>query len=300
VSPALDERVPLGRGGLTVPRLSFGGAPIGNLGTAVTDEDAEATVHAAWDAGMRYFDVAPHYGIGLAEVRLGRALSAYPRDEYVLSTKVGRLLFDSGRGVRADTQGFAVRSHLGRVYDYSGDGARRSLDDSMRRLGTDRIDIAYVHDADGAHYGQALEGAFVALDELRRQGVIRSYGAGMNGSEGLVRVLSDTDSDVVLAARTWNLAEHAAGLDLLPAALARGVSVVVGGVFFGDAMSPTPAVLKACAELGAPVLAAALQFPLTNPAVSTILVGLRSPAEVRADVTAFAHPLPLALWHAAE
>jgi D-threo-aldose 1-dehydrogenase len=296
VSPTLDERLPLGRGGLTVPRLSFGGAPIGNLGTEVSDEDAEATVHAAWDAGMRYFDVAPHYGIGLAEERLGRALSAYPRDEYVLSTKVGRLLFDSGRGAREDTQGFAVRSHLGRVYDYSADGARRSLDDSMRRLGTDRIDIVYVHDADGPHYAQALGGAFVALDELRRQGVIRSYGAGMNGSDGLVRVLRDTDSDVVLAARTWNLAERAAGLELLPEALARGVSVVVGGVFFGDALTPSPAVRAACDAFGVPVLAAALQFPPTHPAVSTVLVGLRAPAEVHADVTAFSHPIPSAFW----
>ena len=289
---------PLGRGGLRVAPLSFGGAPIGNLGTAVSDADAEAAVHAAWAAGIRYFDVAPHYGLGLAEERLGRALRNYPRDEYILSTKVGRVLFDPGQGLHADGQGFEVRSTLRRVFDYSADGVRRSLHDSLARLGLDRVDIAYVHDPD-QHYREALAGAFPALDRLRREGAIRSYGAGMNHSALLADIVRETDSDVVLAARTWTLADRSALADVLPAALGRGVSVVVGGVL---AESPVPEERRRLAQLarrfGVDPATAATRFPLTHPAVATVLVGMRTSAEVAADTRAFGAAIPDGFWPA--
>lgn len=276
--------------------LSFGGAPLGNLGTAVSDEDAEAAVHAAWAAGIRYFDVAPHYGLGLAEERLGRALRNYPRDEYILSTKVGRLLFDPGEGSRNDSQGFAVQSRLRRVFDYSADGVHRSIEDSLRRLGVDRVDIVYVHDPEN-FYREALDGAFPALNQLRSEGVITSYGAGMNESPLLADIVRETDSDVVLAARTWTLADHSALGDLLPAALDRGVSVVVGGVFYGLALDRDNGwISDVCRQFGVSLLAAAVQFPHLHPAVRTVLVGMRSQTEAVVDIDAFCEPIPDGFW----
>jgi D-threo-aldose 1-dehydrogenase len=286
----------LGHGGLLVQPLSFGGAPLGNLGSVVSDDDAAAAVHAAWRRGIRYFDVSPHYGLGLAELRLGRALSDYPRDEYILSTKVGRVLFDTGEGSRSDTQGFKVRSSLRRVFDYSADGVRRSLEDSLTRLGLDRVDIVYVHDPEN-HLAEALEGAFPALEELRSEGVITSYGAGMNESAMLSVIVRETDSDVVLAARTWTLTDRSALADLIPAALERGVSVVIGGVFYGLALDTDNGWISgACRQFGVSLLAAAVQFPLLHPVVSTVLVGMRSEREAVDDIDAFSEPIPDGFW----
>jgi D-threo-aldose 1-dehydrogenase len=278
--------------------MSFGAAPLGNLGTAVSDEDAEGAIHAAWQAGIRYFDVAPHYGLGLAESRLGRALRAYPRDEYIVSTKVGRLLFDPGEGMRDDSQGFAVRSSLRRVFDYSADGVRRSLDGSLDRLGLDRVDLVYVHDPEN-HYFEALAGAFPALDDLRRQGVIASYGAGMNESAMLADIVRETDSDVVLAARTWTLANQSAFMDLLPVATERGVSIVTGGVLTGIGdIARSSSLSELCDRFGVTLTAAATRFPLTSPAVSTVLVGMRSRSEVDIDSQAFSERIPEQFWPA--
>jgi D-threo-aldose 1-dehydrogenase len=289
---------PLGRGGLRVRPLSFGGGPLGNLGSAVSDEDAEATVHAAWAAGIRYFDVAPHYGLGLAEERLGRALRNYPRDEYILSTKVGRVLFDPGEGSRADSEGFAVQSRLRRVFDFSAAGVQRSLEDSLTRLGLDRVDIVYVHDPEN-FYREAVEGAFPALDQLRSEGVISSYGAGMNESPMLADIVRETDSDVVLAARTWTLANRSALADLLPAAQDRGVSVVVGGVFYGLALDGANGRTSSlCRQFGVSLLAAAIQFPLLHPAVCAVLVGIRSQSEAVLDSDASLEPIPDGFWRA--
>lgn len=289
---------PLGRGGLRVRPLSFGAAPLGNLGTAVADEDAEAAVHAAWAAGIRYFDVAPHYGLGLAEERLGRALRNYPRDDYILSTKVGRVLFDPGEGSRPDSQGFAVRSSLRRVFDYSAAGVRRSLEDSLSRLGLDRVDIVYVHDPEN-FYRESLDGAFPALDELRGEGVISSYGAGMNESRMLADIVRETDSDVVLAARTWTLADRSALTDLLPAALERDVSVVVAGVLSpGILGSAQPRVDELCRTYGVSIVTAATRFPFLHPAVATVLVGMRSAAEVVTDARSIAETIPDGFWPA--
>jgi D-threo-aldose 1-dehydrogenase len=288
----------LGRGGLRVQPLSFGGAPLGNLGTAISDEAAAGAVYAAWERGIRYFDVSPHYGLGLAERRLGSALREYPRDEYILSTKVGRVLFDTGEETRHDTQGFDVRSNLRRVFDYSADGVRRSLEESLSRLGLDRIDIVYVHDPEN-HYPEAIAGAFPALDELRHEGTIVSYGAGMNESEMLAEVVRETDSDIVLAARTWTLSNQAALDDLMPIALDRGVSVVVGGVFYQLPLSgDTGIVGEVCRQFNVSIVSAATRFPYTHPAVTTTLVGMRSAEETAIDVDSFSASLPEGFWPA--
>jgi D-threo-aldose 1-dehydrogenase len=293
-----DGFAPLGRGGLRVRPLSFGGAPLGNLGTAVSDEDAEAAVHAAWAAGIRYFDVAPHYGLGLAEERLGRALRNYPRDEYILSTKVGRVLFDPGEGSQSDTQGFAVRSSLRRVFDYSAAGVRRSLEDSLNRLGLDRVDIVFVHDPENV-YRESLDGAFPALDTLRSEGVISSYGAGVNHSGILADIVRETDSDVVLAARTWTLADRSALADLLPAALEREVSVVVAGVLSPGIVGVEHGRLdELCRDFGVSIMTAATRFPFLHPAVTTVLIGMRSAAEVETDTASFAETIPDGFWSA--
>jgi D-threo-aldose 1-dehydrogenase len=210
----------LGRSGLRVGSYGFGVAPLANLGHEVADDVAVDALEAAWSAGVRYFDAAPHYGLGLGERRLGAFLSTKPRDEFILSTKVGRLLVENPLGARADDEGFDVRSPLMRRRDYSGDGIRRSLDESLDRLGLDRIDIVFVHDPDD-FYREALDESFPALDELRRQGTIASYGAGMNQSAMLAEFVLNTDLDVVMCAGRYTLLEQGPLDDLLPAASAR-------------------------------------------------------------------------------
>ena len=181
----------LGRAGLEVGRYAFGVAPLANLGHEVTEEEAAIALEAAWSAGVRYFDTAPHYGLGLGERRLGAFLATKPRDEFILSTKVGRVLVDNPLGMQPDDEGFDVRSPLVRRLDYSADGVRRSLDDSLERMRLDRVDIVFVHDPD-EFYRESMEEAFPALDELRREGVIASYGAGMNQSAMLADFVLNT------------------------------------------------------------------------------------------------------------
>jgi D-threo-aldose 1-dehydrogenase len=307
----------LGRGGLHVESLSYGVAALGNLYREVTAEVAHDAVDAAWEAGVRYFDVAPHYGLGLAERRLGEALASRPRDEFVISTKVGRLLVESdSHPGEMDDEGFAVpRTHV-RVRDYSRDGVLRSIDESLRRTGFDRLDIVLVHDPDD-YRREALDGAFPALDELRRQGVIRSYGAGMNQSAMLTDFVRETDLDVVMVAGRYTLLDRSAGDDLLPAAAERGVSVIAAGVFnsgilatddiASDAMfdyAPAPAAVLAqarrlaerCRDHGVSLPVAAAQFPLTHDSVSTVCLGARSRSQVLRNAQLFETPVPAELW----
>lgn len=306
---------PFGRGGLRVAPLAFGAAAIGNLYTAVDDAEAVDAVRAAADAGVDYFDTAPHYGLGLSERRLGAALA--DRRDVVLSTKVGRILRPARASADAtDSEGFAVAADVERVWDFSRDGVLRSLEASLERLGRDRIDVVYVHDPDD-HAAEALDGAFPALDELRRQGVITSYGAGMNQSAMLTRFVRETDLDVVLVAGRYTILDRSAGEDLLPACLEREVSVAAGGVFNSGITASTaprpgatydyapaaPDVLDrarrlaaVCREHGTTLPHAAVHFPLRHPAVRTVLLGMRSAAEVRADAALLAAPPPDALW----
>ncbi|MFJ2556224.1 MULTISPECIES: aldo/keto reductase [unclassified Streptomyces] len=305
-------------GTVRVTDLSFGAAGIGNLYTPVDPGQAREAVDAAWEAGIRYFDTAPHYGLGLSERRLGEALRERPRSAYTLSTKAGRILEPvpgAATTVPDDlAHGFAVPATHRRVWDFSADGVRRSVEESLTRLGLDRIDIVYLHDPDD-HAEEAFTQAYPALERLRAEGTVGAIGAGMNRTAMLTRFLRDTDTDVVLCAGRFTLLDGSALTELLPEATARGRSVVVGGVFNSglladprpgatyDYTAAPPALLDRALRMdavtrryGVPLRAAALQYPRSHPAVASVLVGTRSAAEVR-DAAALAElPLPDDLW----
>jgi len=313
--PPLPSRR-LGGSPVFVTELSFGGAAIGNLFTEVTDDDARAAVDAAWDGGIRTFDTAPHYGLGLSERRLGGALRHRPRDQYVISTKVGRLLRPGSPPYGRDPDGFAVPADQIREFDFSADGVRRSLDASLGRLGLDRVDIVLIHDPDD-HGEQAFREAYPALEKLRAEGAVQAIGAGMNQTAMLTRFVTDTDVDVVLVAGRYTLLDQSAADALLPAARERGVSVIAGGVFnSGLLAAPAPGATydyKAapqallaraqelelvCAGYGVPLRAAAARFPLTHPAVASVLIGARSAAEITDAITLRGDGPPAAQWEA--
>jgi D-threo-aldose 1-dehydrogenase len=295
--------------------LGLGCAQLGNLYHAISDDTATATVERAWDEGVRYFDTAPHYGLGLSETRLGAALRAYPRDEYVLSTKVGRVLEPRpGGAAEHDDQGFAVPAAYRRRWDFSRDGVLRSFEDSLTRLGLDRVDIVYVHDPDD-HFDEALRGAFPALRELRDQGVIGAFGAGMNQAPMLAEFVRRTDLDVVLVAGRYTLLDQPALDELLPLCLDRGVPVVVGGAFNGGilataepgrfydyAEAPAELVERAgriaavCARHGVELPEAALALPRAHPAVASVVVGAHDPAQVSVNARRVRAAVPPQLW----
>ena len=294
--------------------LGLGCAPLGNLYTALADDDALATVDAAWDAGIRLFDTAPHYGVGLSEERLGLALRDRPRNEFTVSTKVGRLLVDG-----ADPHSIFVDvPALHSEFDFSRDGVLRSLESSLDRLGLDRVDIVHVHDPD-EHAPEALTGAFPALWQLRDEKVIGRVSCGMNQSALLTRFVREAELDCVLVAGRYTLVDQSAEEDLLQACIDAKVDVIAAGVFnsglladpkpgahYDYATAPAPLVERAqamartCAEFGVPLTAAAMQFPLRHPAVHTVLVGMRAADEVRANTAAFAVDIPDDLWAALE
>jgi D-threo-aldose 1-dehydrogenase len=305
--------LPIGQTELRVTRLVFGGAPIGGMFAPVDDDAALATLDAAWAAGIRAFDTAPHYGVGLSEQRLGRFLAGRPRDQYVLCTKVGRLLVPSGGDVEG-TDGFYGTPRLIRVRDYSRDGVLASLDDSLSRLGTDHVDIALIHDPD-EHGPQALDEAYPALAGLRAEGVIGAVGLGMNQTEMLEWFLPRADLDCVLVAGRYTLLDTRAAASLLPECARRGVAVLAGGVFNSGVLAdPRPGATydyrpaspelidrarrigAACARRGVPLGAAALRFTLRHPAVTAAVVGARRPEEIRDDAGYLAASLPGALF----
>jgi D-threo-aldose 1-dehydrogenase len=294
---------------IALSRLGLGGAPLGGLYREVGDEAAAATVDAAWERGVRFFDTAPLYGAGLSERRIGAALRAHPRAEYVLSTKVGRLL--TGFGGTRDRN--FVESSGGYVFDFSRDGVLRSLEASLERLGHDRVDVALVHDPEN-HMDQAIAEAVPALLELREQGVVGAVGAGMNYTAPLTRIVRETDVDVVLVAGRYTLLDRGAAEELLPLCVQRGVQAIAAGVFNSGILAggttfdyaPASPELQAraraleaeCARHGVPLLAAAAQFPLRHEAVASVLLGMSSPEEARANADAFETPIPDALWEA--
>ncbi|NED98179.1 aldo/keto reductase [Phytoactinopolyspora alkaliphila] len=309
---------PLHRTGRTpaLTELSFGAAPLGNLYEEVSDDDAASAVEAAWQAGVRFFDTAPHYGLGLSERRLGAALAAHPRDEYVLSTKVGRRLEPRSDGAGQRDASFVVPATHRRIWDFSRDGILRTLEDSLRRLGTDRIDIVFLHDPDD-YWPQAAGEGYATLADLRAQGVVRAIGAGMNQSAMLTRFVRETDVDVVLVAGRYTLLEQGALDDLLPAALERGVTVVAAAVFnsgllaldrpcpdakYNYADAPAALVERAhriadvCESHGVTLPAAALRYPLLHPAVRSVTVGMRTPRQVERNAGLLAQDIPEALW----
>lgn len=309
----------VGRNEVPVARLGFGGAAIGGLYTAVADEAAVATVDAAWDTGVRYFDTAPHYGLGLGEQRLGRALAGRPRSEYTISTKVGRLIEsnpDPDAAAKRDPDGFDLPATLRRRWDFSRDGVRRSLDDSLRRLGLDRVDLVLLHDPDN-HREDAFAQAYPALHELREQGVVDAIGVGMNQWQMLADFVRETDVDVVLLAGRYTLLDQSALDELLPLCAGRGVAVLIGGAFNSGLLAtprPRPGatydyaaaapeliaraerIADVCERHGATLPQAALAFPLAHRAVAGILVGARSPEEALANAALVDAPVPDALW----
>jgi len=299
--------------GLVPGPFVFGAAPIAGLFTPVSDQTAAATLAAAWAAGIRAFDTAPHYGVGVSERRLGSFLAGYPRDEFTVSTKVGRLLVPAAGDVQGE-DGFYGIPPLTRVREYSRDGVRRSLEESLERLGLDRVDIALIHDPDD-FMKQAADEAYPALASLREAGVVRAIGAGMNSASALAWLAERCDLDCVLVAGRYTLLDQAAATELFPVCQRRDVAVLAAGVFNSgilagpdhggtyDYAPAPPAVLArarlmrdACARHGVPLPAAALQFPLRNPAVAATVVGARSPAEITEDVSYLAAPIPDTLW----
>lgn len=308
MTPA-GRSVRLGRSEVAVSRLGLGCAPLGGLFAPVTDDDAHATVEAAWQAGVRYFDTAPLYGSGSSERRLGAALAGRQREEFVVSTKVGRLLVPGEPDAL-----FHDAPPLRPVFDFSADGVRRSLEESLERLGLDRVDVVLVHDPDG-HEPEACEGAFPTLLELRAEGVVGAVGVGMNQAAMPARFVARFDLDVVLLAGRYTLLDQTGLADLLPACEARGTSVVAAGVLNSGVLAdprpgatfdyaPAPAevldrarrMAEACARHGVTLAAAATAFPLGHPAVATVLVGARTPTEIAAAAAAVSTPPPPSLW----
>jgi D-threo-aldose 1-dehydrogenase len=296
--------------------LSLGCSQLGNLHQAIDDATARATVDAAWDEGVRYFDTAPHYGLGLSERRLGAALAARPRADYVVSTKVGRLLEPLGSVCGQDTDGFVVAATHRRVWDFSRDGVRRSLEESLQRLDLDRVDIAYLHDPDD-HLEQALAAGYPALEELRDEGVVAAIGAGMNQTPVLTELARNTDIDLVMLAGRYTLLEQGALDELLPVCERRGIGVVAAGAFnsgvlarrnpteestYDYARAPAEVLDRArrigavCERHGTTLPEAAIAFPLGHPAVVSVCVGARSPEQVRCNARMHGAQIPRDLW----
>ena len=298
----------------------MGGAPLGNLLGAIDEVTAHAAVHAAWNVGVRHFDTAPHYGAGLSEHRMGAALRNRPRADFTLSTKVGRMLVPAPGGVGEWEDDFQHGLSFTRRLDVSRDGALRSIEDSLGRLGLARIDIAYIHDVSpdwlGAewetHFAAAMQGAALALSRLRDEGVIGAWGLGVNMVEPCLRALRESDPDIFLLAGRYTLLDHAGLPELLPACAARGVRVVIGGPYNSgllaggdtfnykrapdDLVARAGAIGAACARHDVDLRAAALQFCAAHPAVAAVIPGARTAAEVEQNAAMMQQPIPAELW----
>ena len=304
--------VPLGRSGVAVSRMALGTAPLAGLFEPVGEEQAAETLATAWQAGIRTFDTAPHYGAGLAERRLGAFLAGRPRDAYTVSTKVGRLLVP-GRS-RPGEEMFYGDQAMVRVRDYSAQGVRRSLAESLERSGLDAFDIVLIHDPDD-HWRQAVAEAYPELDRLRSEGVVRAIGVGMNQTAMLTRFVAETDIDCVLVAGRYTLLHRGAAEELLPLCAQREVGVLAGGVLNSGILAdpragatyeyaPVPdhilrrarELAECCARYGISLAAAALQFPLRHPAVTGVVVGARSEREIVENAAHAAAQIPDELW----
>jgi D-threo-aldose 1-dehydrogenase len=309
--------------------IALGAAPLGNLYARVADDDAVAVVRAAYDAGVRYFDTAPHYGNGLSEHRVGWALRDVPRSDYVLSTKVGRLLVPDETAPRDQNSYVGVLPFRQR-YDYTSDGIRRSIEDSLQRLGVSRLDIVYIHDIDRATHGDAqperfrdaMNGAIPALAALKREGAIAGYGLGVNDWRVCLDALKHADLDFILLAGRYTLLDQTALSELLPECERRGVRIVLGGPYnsgilatgahppggsvpyfnyapaSADIIARVARIEEVCAAYSVPLRAAALQFPRAHPAVATVLVGARTVAEIGENIALANAPIPAELWRA--
>lgn len=310
-----SEKIKIKRVDLELTRLGLGTAPLGGLFTSVRDTDSDDLIATAFDQGIGYFDTAPLYGHGRAEIRLGRALRAAGRP-YVLSTKVGRVL---NAATNVDLSWFAdADPNLEPVYDYSGDGIKRSIEDSLKRLGVDHIDIALMHDAED-HISEAIHSAYPVLDNLRSQGVIKAVGMGLNICSASVAIMKEVDLDVALIAGRFTLLDQEAQDDLFPLALKKNVSIIIGGVYNSgvlanpnpgamyDYLPAAPEIIERARSIGAflkernvSLTAAALQFPLRHPAVTTVLTGSRNRVELLSNIEDFDRELPVGIWNELE
>lgn len=306
---------------LELPALGFGAAQLGNLYRETTEEEADGAVRAAWEAGIRYFDTAPHYGVGTSERRLGARLARYPREEYVLSTKVGRLL-RPGPGTGDDLgSGFAVPDDVVREWDFSEQGVRRSHEESLERLGLDRIDILYAHDPEEGPTQQALDEGLPALARMRDEGLVRAVGVGSKDAAVLTSAVRTGLIDLVMLSGRYTLLEQDASRELLEECVRHGVGVVAVSVFNSGLLArhevpsdatyeygPAPGHLIARArELAAlaerhgvtlPDLAA--QFPLRHPAVRSVVLGMRTAEQVHSNAARMRRNIPAAAWDEAE
>lgn len=311
-------------GSLQLGRLGYGAAGLGNLYRAMTDSTATAILEAAWDAGIRYFDTAPHYGLGLSEHRLGAFLKGKPRQEFVISTKVGRLLVpkqgvdaadsptDSGR----DPEGFDVPASSRRVWDFSERGIRQSIEESLERLGLDSVDIAYLHDADVHDLAGGISEGLPALEKLRSEGLVRAIGVGLNSAEAALDCVEAAELDLVMLAGRYTLLEQPQ-VPLMERCIEKGTGVVNVGVYnsgllarqeipddahYNYGQAPQELLERArqlaaiCASYGVELPTAALQFGLRHPAVVNVTVGATSPGQIRGNAQRMAEDIPEELW----
>ncbi|KJS19388.1 MAG: pyridoxal 4-dehydrogenase [Hoeflea sp. BRH_c9] len=317
----------IGNGGLTFTELGFGTAPLGNLYRAISDDEAQAVLSRAWDLGVRYFDTAPLYGLGLAETRLNRFLRGKPRGDYVLSTKIGRLLRRCEEGETRTGEGkfFEVPARR-EIYDYSYDGVMRSFEFSLERLGVDSIDILYAHDLDVFTHGSAaardarleelMAGGYRALVSLREHGVIKAFGAGVNEWQACQWLTERGDFDLFLLAGRYTLLEQEALESFLPLAGQRGIGIVIGGPYNSGILATGPkpgafynydpapqAILDrvarieaVCQRHGVRMVDAAFQFPLRHPAIVSVIPGGQGVAEMEANYVAAMAEIPRTLW----
>ncbi|WGD52128.1 aldo/keto reductase [Bradyrhizobium sp. CB1650] len=300
-------------GSLDVTSIGLGTAPLGGLFAPVSDTDAEATIERAWSLGVRLFDTAPLYGFGLAERRLGGFLRQKPRESYVISTKVGRLL-RSPAGVAGEDDHYKGTSRERPVFDFSHDGVMRSVEESLIRLGLDRVDILLVHDPDD-HYDDAVAGAFRALRRLRDEGTVKAIGAGMNQSEMLVRFAEAAPVDCFLLAGRYTLLDQGALDALFPVCRARNIGILLGGIYNSGILADPRAGAKfnyedadaalvaraleldeLCHKHGTELKAAAFQFCMAHPAVTVALTGARTPAEVSDNIAMSELTVPPVFW----
>ncbi len=314
-------RAPLGRTQVNVSRLGFGSTGLGGLFRASSDADAVATIDAAWEAGLRHYDTAPQYGSGLAESRVGLGLQPRPRGEFVLSTKIGKLL----RPVAKAPDGIFVGAPPFEVtYDYSYDGAMRSLEASLKRLGVARVDVLLIHDVNRKYHGarvmerldEALAGACRALAKLRDEGVIGAFGPALNEVDVNLQFAARAPIDCIMLPARYTLLDQSAANELLPLCAQRKISVMVAAPFDSGILATgavigatynyqpaTPEILarvakieRVCRDHGVALAAAALQFPLRHPAIANVVTGMRTPGEVAQNLALMRADIPDALW----
>jgi D-threo-aldose 1-dehydrogenase len=324
VMKTITFNAPFG-GQVDLTEMGFGTAPLGNLYRELSEQQVEETLQAAWDGGMRYFDTAPQYGLGLSECRLSEYFAGKDRNSFVLSTKIGRLLepaspegFDAGQW---------VNPHINNIiYDYSYDGVMRSIEASLKRLNLDRVDILYIHDVDAFTHGsreasdqrikEVMDGGYKALDELRGTGVVQAIGAGVNEWEVCETLTKFGDFDIFLLAGRYTLLEQDALNSFLPICAKQGIGIVLGGPYNSGILATGPIkgakynyedappeilarvsrIEEVCTAHDVPMVQAALQFPTAHPAVITVIPGGQTAQEVRQNLNIYSGNIPAGLW----